>query len=185
VRCWGSGFAEERAERAGFSDRGPDAGSRMQQLLRIIQPRSLTSRATDSTCVSSSVWLCHKTATTHPNGSWKPPGWAAPPVPPDSDAKSARIHSADIAGPRPKSPRVRRPVRRERVRPAMGDVRQDEKRHPGVSSGNRGTSANAAGAPAGRARGESGRRPVTRGPVCRGAAVARPEFKPSKPQPFR
>jgi hypothetical protein len=65
------------------------------------------------------------------------------------------------------------------------DVRQDEKRHLGASSGNRGTSANAAGAPAGRARGESGRRPVARGPVCRGAAIARTEFKPSKPQPFR
>ncbi len=65
------------AERAGFSDRGPDARSRMQQLLRIIQPRPLTSRAMNSTCISSSVRLCHKTATTHPNGCRKQPALGA------------------------------------------------------------------------------------------------------------
>lgn len=53
-----------RTEREGFSDRSPDAGSRTQQLLQIIQSRSLTSRATASACAARGVRFCHKTATT-------------------------------------------------------------------------------------------------------------------------
>jgi hypothetical protein len=41
----GKSLGKNQAEREGFSDRSPSAGSRMEQLLKIIQERSLTSRA--------------------------------------------------------------------------------------------------------------------------------------------